>query len=78
MTMTTEKENRMVRVVIDFLGYEKPAVASVLRGLFSDYRRSFESIRFERDTTEQNRWYTEFYLRVCDVKRLNVLLREVS
>lgn len=78
MKVNVEKENKMLRIVIDFLNYEKPNVAYVLRRLFADYRRSFENVCFERDTTEKNLWFTEFYIRAEDLRRLNWLLEEAG
>ena len=80
MKTTIEKENGMVRVIMDFMGYEKPTVAEVLRSLLSDYRRSFDAICFQRDTKPYetgNGYYAEFYIRESDEIRLRRLLRKV-
>jgi hypothetical protein len=82
LTISTERENKMIRVVVDFRGYEKPTVAGVLRSLLSDYRRSYGTISFERDMIKtegnNNRFYTEFYIRSEDLNRLSSLLKRVA
>ena len=76
MKITTERENDMFRVLIDFYGVEKPSVAEVLRRLLSDYRRSFDAIRFNKDFTEPgNKYFTEVYIRKDDINRLHRLLK---
>ena len=79
MTIMTEKENAMVRVVMDFIGSEKPTVAAVIRNLLSDYRRSFSTVKFQRDTTNHGGgFYTEFYIRESDLNRLKNLLAKAE
>ena len=77
MKYTKEVENNVTRIVLDFVREEKPRVADVLRQLLSDYRRSFESIVFERDNNPydgRDGYYAEFYIRNSDNDRLERLL----
>lgn len=77
MTYHMEKENDMLRIVLDFDRAEKPRVADVLKALLSDYRRSFDMIRFERDDNPydgRDGYFAEVYVRKSDINRVYRLL----
>lgn len=74
-----EEENKVIRIIIDFMEFEQPKVLDIVSIILCDYKRSFETIQFRKDPMKEGRAkFTEFYIRASDKKRAERLLKVES